>query len=59
MRSSRTQSRLHSAMSEAANATINSVEHCSATPCHSMLWRDVTLQFVPDFDIAFDVIACT
>jgi len=35
------------------------VEHCSAIPCHSMLWRDVTLQFVPYFDIVFDVIACT
>ena len=35
------------------------VEHCSAIPCHSMLWRDVTLQFVLYFDIIFDVIACT
>jgi len=35
------------------------VEHCSAIPCHSMLWRDVTLQFVLYFDIVFDVIACT
>jgi len=35
------------------------VEHCSEIPCHSMLWRDVTLQFVPYFDIVFDVIACT
>ena len=36
-----------------------SVEHCSAIPCHSMLWGDVTLQFVLYFDIVFDVIACT
>ena len=36
-----------------------SVEHCSAIPCHSMLWRDVTLQFVLYFDIVFDVIACS
>ena len=35
------------------------VEHCSAIPCHSMLWRDVTLQFVLYSDIVFDVIACT
>jgi len=31
------------------------VEHCSAIPCHSMLWRDVTLQFVLYFDIVFDL----
>ena len=35
------------------------VEHCSAIPCHSMLWRDVTLQIVLYFAIVFDVIACT
>ena len=35
------------------------VEHCSAISCHSMLWRDVTLQFVLYLDIVFDVIACT
>ena len=38
---------------------VGDVEHCSAIPCHSMLWRDVTLQFVLYFDIVFDVIACT
>jgi len=35
------------------------VEHCSAISCHSLLWRDVTLQFVLYFDIVFDVIACS
>jgi len=35
------------------------VEQCSAISCHSMLWRDVTLQFVLYFDIVSDVIACT
>jgi len=34
------------------------VEQFSATPCYSMLWRDVTLQFVLYFDFVFDVIAC-
>jgi len=45
--------------SDVTNAIGGSVEHCSAISCHSMLWRDVTLQFVLYFDIVFDVIACT
>ena len=45
--------------SDVTNAIGGSVEHCSAIPCHSTLWRDVTLQFVLYFDAVFDVIACT
>jgi len=37
---------------------VATVEHCSAIPCHSMLWREVTSQSVLYFDIVFDVIAC-
>jgi len=44
---------------DVTNAIGGSVEHCSAIPCHSMLWWDVTLQFVLYFDIVFDKIACT
>ena len=38
---------------------VATVEHCSAISCHSMLWREVTLQSVLYFDIVCDVIACT
>lgn len=46
-------------ISDVMHAIGGSVEHCSAISCHSMLWRDVTLQFVLYFDIVFDVIAYT
>ena len=45
--------------SDVTHAIGGSVEHRSAIPCHTMFWRDVTLQFVLYFDLVFDVIAYT
>jgi len=35
------------------------VAHCSAIPCHAILWLDLTLQLLSNFDNVFDGIACT
>jgi len=45
--------------SDVTHAIGGSVELWSAIPCHSMLWRDVTLHYALYFDIVFDVIGCT
>jgi len=50
---------LDTTTSDVTHAIGGSVERCSALPCHSMLWRVVTLQLVLYFGIVFDVIART